>query len=464
MFFFFGIGCTKIDTTELGQDLIPAVDNIHTFDTTLNVIANNFDYDNPCDSVGRTNLHALGIIANDPYFGKSEANIYTEFKPSAFPFNFMDHDKDSLFIDSAVIVLQYSYSYGDTNALQKVQVYPLANRFKLDSIYTTCNLLDYRNILLGEKSFTPVSLRDSVHGFREKAANQLRIPVDRSLIENWIAMGTGIFQSDSAFVSRFQGFAIMADETAGGQALNYFDLSSNNTRLSIYMRSSKADKKDTSVYDFPVTNSSGRSNSIVRTRDNSEITQHLSQPAAGDSLIYLQTSPGNYAQLKIPGIATLSNRVIHRAELIMDQVYSPNTFDNFFTTPAMLYLDTKDTSATTYVPVPCDFNSTELQSGFFTIGGAGKKADNGSGQTVTRYTFNISRYVQSIITRQENNAVLRLRAPYFILNSNTYVDRCNQLISPFTYGMNNVADGRVKLNGTNSTPTKMRLRIIYSTL
>src|SRR5690606_26031405 len=253
--------------------------------------------------------------------------------------------------------------------------------------------------------FTPVSLRDSVRGFREKAANQLRIPVDRSLIENWIAMGTGIFQSDSAFVSRFQGFAIMADETAGGQALNYFDLSSNNTRLSIYMRSSKADKKDTSVYDFPVTNSSGRSNSIVRTRDNSEITQHLSQPAAGDSLIYLQTSPGNYAQLKIPGIATLSNRVIHRAELIMDQVYSPNTFDNFFTTPAMLYLDTKDTSATTYVPVPCDFNSTELQSGFFTIGGAGKKADNGSGQTVTRYTFNISRYVQSIITRQENNAV-----------------------------------------------------------
>ena len=34
--------CTKIDTTHLGSDLIPSVDNVNTFETTLDVVANNY--------------------------------------------------------------------------------------------------------------------------------------------------------------------------------------------------------------------------------------------------------------------------------------------------------------------------------------------------------------------------------------------------------------------------------------
>ena len=33
--------CAKIDTTALGSNLIPVVDNVNTFDTTLEVITNN---------------------------------------------------------------------------------------------------------------------------------------------------------------------------------------------------------------------------------------------------------------------------------------------------------------------------------------------------------------------------------------------------------------------------------------
>src|SRR5664279_3520194 len=83
--------CTKIDTTNLGANLIPVVDNIHTFDTTLDVIANNFD-PLACDSVYVTDLHALGVIPNDPFFGKTSANIYCQFKPQFYPFNFPASD------------------------------------------------------------------------------------------------------------------------------------------------------------------------------------------------------------------------------------------------------------------------------------------------------------------------------------------------------------------------------------
>lgn len=463
--FFFGLGCTKIDTTSLGKDLIPAVDNIHTFDTTLNIIANNFDDPLTCDSIQRNDLHALGFISDDPYFGKTTANIYVELKPAAFPFTFPDHDTDSLFIDSAVIVLQYAYTFGDSNVLQKAHVYELTNNFRADSFYNTCNVFNYKNILLGKKLYYPSVLNDSIHAFRENASNQLRIPIDKSLIEGFINSPTNVFLNDSAFKDNFKGFAIVADEAAGGQSLNYFDLTSANTRLSLYLRSSKTNIKDTSVINFPMTSLSGESNSIIRDRGTSEITNHLSHPPAGDSLLYIQTSPGSYAQLTIPGLSGLSNRVIHRAELIVQQVYSPSSLDNIFTTPQYLYLDTKDTSTNgTYIPIPCDFSSTELSTNFSYLGGASKQVPDGMGNTISQYAFNISRYVQSIVTKGNNNAVLRLSAPYYIFNNTAYIDRCNQGIPAFSFPRNTIADGRVKLNGTNNTPTRMRLHIVYSTL
>lgn len=459
-------GCTKIDSTNLGQGLIPTVDNIHTFDTTLYVIAKNYDNPSDCDSVNTTDLHALGIISNDPLFGTSTANLYLEVKPVVFPFTLPDHDTDSLFLDSAVLVLSYTGSYGDTNAIQKVKAYELTNQFNKDSAYYTCNVLGYANLkLLGEQTFAPKDLKDSVHAFRENSINQLRIPISKALIQDWINTASTTFQSDSLFVNKFKGFAIIPDQATGGQAFNYFSLTSADTRLSMYIRSSKGTVKDTSVVDLNFTVYSNEANSIVRSRGSSEITNHLSHPINGDSLLYIQTSPGSYAEVSIPGLSGLSNRVINRAELIVDQQYSATTFDDYFTPPQMLYLDTKDTSTTgKYIPVPCDFNTNELTTGFSYLGGQAVDVNDGAGHTVKRYTFNLSRYVQNLVTRNSFNAVFRLRAPYYIVNPTPFVDKCSQIVPMFSHLMNNIAVGRVKLNGSNNTPTRIRLRIIYSIL
>jgi hypothetical protein len=39
---------------------------------------------------------------------------------------------------------------------------------------------------------------------------------------------------------------------------------------------------------------------------------------------YIQKTPGTFAMIKIPGIARLSNRIVHRAELIVEQIYDPS--------------------------------------------------------------------------------------------------------------------------------------------
>lgn len=463
-FSLFAWGCTKIDTTTIGRDLIPSVDNIHTFDTVLNVIANNHDAADECDSVVRTDLHALGIIENDPLFGKTSANIYVEFKPASYPVKIPEHDENTMVIDSVVMVLQYSHTFGDTNVVQKAQVYPLINNFKVDSNYTTCNKLEYSNALLGEKVYTPVSLKDSVNGFNEKAKNQLRIPINKELVSGWIESASTVLSSDSAFKVVQKGFAIIADEATGGEAINYFDLTSANSRLAIYLRYQRNDTiKDTVAINFPFTNYSGEANSITRNRGNSEITRHLEQPAKGDEMVYIQTSPGSFATISIPGLGDLSNRVIHRAELIMEQDYSDAQADDVFMAPHMLFLDYKDTSGR-YLPLPCDFSAETMQNNFSILGGMAKKVKDDNGNSYSKYVFNISRYVQNLVTEKSSNEVLRLRAPYYIQNTKTYVDRCGNVINPFTYGLNFIAAGRVKLNGTNDSPKRMRVRIIYSKL
>ena len=463
--FLFAMGCTKIDTTKLGAGLLPAVDNIYTFDTTINVIATNFDNLPSCDTLNRADLNALGIITDDPYFGKTKADIYVEFKPASFPVTVPAYDAGQLLVDSAIMVLQYAYSYGDTNTIQKASVYPLTDRFKVDTSYTTCDAFQYQNSLLGEKVYTPSRLKDSIPLAGKNVANQLRIPIDKSLATNWLLNASTTLSSDSAFKISNKGFAIVSDQGTGGKAINYFNLSSPNTGLTIYYRTTKGDKKDTTVLQFAMTNTSGEANFIERTRGTSEITNHLTKPAAGDAEIYIQASPGNYAELKIPALANLSNRVINRAELIIEQVYSSNTLDELYKVPQMLYLDTKDTSTSgRYVPVPCDFNQDAIQSNFATLGGKAKMVKDANGNMVHQYVFNISRYVQSIVTKHDNNAVFRLSAPYYIHNNTAYTDRCKQIIAPFHYGMNNIADGRIKLQGTNSTSSRMRLHIVYSKL
>ncbi|MGN6532229.1 MAG: DUF4270 family protein [Ginsengibacter sp.] len=461
--FIFAFGCTKIDTTSLGQNLIPVVDNIHTFDTTFNVIAINYD-DNECDTIHRSSLIPLGIISNDPLFGASNAAIYVEFKPSSFPYTFPAADANSFVVDSAILVMNYSHSFGDTNALAKVNVYQLSDSFHVTDSYTTCKVLGYDNsALLGTKTYYPSVLKDSVHAYKEDAANQLRVPLSTSFIQNFITDSAQIFRSDSDFINYFKGFAIVPDKTTGGQALNYFDFTSS--RLSLYLRYKNGTTLDTTVINFAVTGSSGLSNSIVRDRANAEIAQHLTHPATGDSLIYIQTSPGTYALLTIPGLTGLSNRVINRAELIVDQVYAASSLDNIFSAPINLYVDVKDSTLNNgnFTPIPCDFSASELQTGFQYLGGQLKTiTDSSSGQKRGEYVFNISRYLQSIITKGKSSLQLRLSAPDFVTNTNTYTDWCGQTIGPFSVPRNVVGDGRVKINGTNNTPTRIRLRVVYS--
>jgi len=453
--------CTKIDTTSVGSGLIPGVDNIHTFDTSLNIVGNNFDDIGICDSVIAKDLLASGIIGNDPLFGSTSAEMYFEMKPSAFPVSLPAHDDNGLTIDSVVLVLKYVNSYGDSSVPQKVNVFELSENLKSDSVYKTCDRQPFLMNSIGSATFTPTSLKDSIHAFREDDANQLRIRLDNNYADRFVANAETL-KSDSAFKEIFKGLAVVPDEAVGGEALNYFNLSSASSRVSIYVRAKKDTVTDTTVINLSFTSGSVQANYINRQRGSSEITQHLNENPNGDSLLFIQTYPaGSYAKLKIPSLADFPNSVINRAQLIVEQEYDPNTLN--LQAPLLLYIDIPDSSGR-YIPIPCDFSTVQLQTNFSTLGGRAQQVENGGNQQVVRYTFNISRYVQSIVTKKEQNATIRLRAPFYILNLIGYTDKCGQAISRFLFPVNQASFGGVKISGTNSQPSRIRLNIIYSKL
>ena len=139
--------CKKInESTELGGGLIPPIDNINTFDTTLNVQAFNDTFGLATDSqyLAASAEHFLGLINSDPIFGKTDARIFLQLQPTfygVYPFA----RKDQIKIDSIVLVLDYVETYGDSSVPQTVNVYELDQS---NNFISRLHLQDPQNCIL----------------------------------------------------------------------------------------------------------------------------------------------------------------------------------------------------------------------------------------------------------------------------------------------------------------------------
>lgn len=462
-------GCRKInEATELGGDLIPDVDNITTFDTTLTVEAYDgiFDPLNDSTVLNESASYFLGRISNDPVFGQTDAKLFLQLKPGFYKYGFINKP-DSLHIDSVVLMLEYSDTYGDTNTAQSVNVFEIdqASGFKYDSNYRVGqNSFTYSN-LLGSKTFSPSQLNDTTNAIGDTTNNRLRIRLSDAFgqrLLNYDSSATGAYLNDSAFNTKFKGFAIVP--SGAGNALMSFNLVGAKTKLAIYYRDDNGDspKEDTTVAYFGFTVFSAAANSITRTYNPSILA--AANSAAQDNLVYIANTPGTFATLKIPGLAGLSNRVVHRAELIMEQVYDAS--DALFPVPTSLMLDAYDPTISKFRTIPYDMTS-DAQGTLtpYYFGGLPFSAVDGSANPIKVWKFNISRYVQHVVTQTLPVYDLRVFSPYYVFEQYGIPGKSTDL-SAIANVNPTVAKGRVKLHGGSpaSNPQRMRLRIIYSKL
>jgi hypothetical protein len=468
--------CTKIDTTTLGSNLIPAVDNVNTFDTLLDVYTQMYPYPDST-KIGFSEAHALGIL-EDPSFGNTTAQIYFNLYPARFgarPFPVLD-SLEGRSIDSVILQLSYTQQYGDTNAVSNFTVYEMAQG---QPFYDTLNYpINSPDFALGQVlgrannyAYTRFNDVDSIEypkGIKNAVQNVIRIPLDKNFGNRLFGYDTSnAYKNSTNFASYVKGYAVKAETNSPGKrALAYFSLTNANTRLQFFYRVKRTGGTTpitdtvTAAFNISGISDSGRTqyaptaNLIKRSINGTAYQANLANPNRNASELYLQSSPGSYSTLYIPGLKNLNNRLIHRAELVFTKQQVPGT--DLYKEPRALYIDAIDTltnGTVQYRTIPNDFRDG-VNSGFgYNIAELGGLI-NGNNQ----YVFNLSRYVQGIVTKQEKVYTLRLFAPYSIVS---YV----QVPAGFQreyFIATPVSAGRVVLNGGGNATAPIKMRIIYS--
>jgi hypothetical protein len=451
--------CSKIDTTDLGNELIPAADNVNTFETVLDVITDNQLFSDTTRMLD-DEAHAIGIIDNDPEFGKTEAFTYASFTPQAYrAYPFVK--RDSVIIDSVVLSLAYAGVYGDSSSVQEFEVKEIDNRFVpfTDSLYyLTAPEFPVADDVIGTATVNFLTLNDSVKykNSDESVAtvNELRIKLDTSWARRFVNYDTTTaYRDDTVFKKNFGGLRIKATETSPTKnAIAYFDLSDDDrTRITFYCRIQNNGKADTISPYFSHTNDPHAN--IIRRDPQNDYLANVTNNVPNDEKLYIQSTPGSYATIKIPGLDTLNNRVIHRAELILEK-YPGN--DGFYSPPALMFIDAISSTGDSAFTIRNDFIPVNAAPGYdLTALGGTLKND--------QYVFNLSRYVQSIVTKKFPSYTLKVYAP-FTTQPNFIPEYTDKPSGKLGVIVNTpVASGRVVLYGGGSTdPKRVRLRIIYS--
>ena len=173
------ISCTRIGTSELGVDDFFGKDAIDTRDTLLAVETETIVLEDSL-RIYPTDLHVLGDISNDPIFGKTSAALFLQLKPIFYPF-YIKGTKDSIVVDSAVLILSYQGFYGDSSKPVKIYVNKIDPTTPLEvGKYYASNYANAYNLRKGvtagnPKLFDFASAKDSINDRFENARGQIRL-------------------------------------------------------------------------------------------------------------------------------------------------------------------------------------------------------------------------------------------------------------------------------------------------
>lgn len=469
--------CTKIVTTDIGGSLLPPVDNVNTKEMFLDIVSKNGK--DSTTTVGTQEIQSLGYL-NDPLFGKTNASVNVELKPDAYPVTFPVQDlNDSLMLDSVVLVLRTVGSYGDTLQDLKLRVYEMSKEDTLSDLKpTTYYKTNYQvahgtELTTGPLTVNIPSLDDSVaYTFGGKNANVIRVRLSNEygnrLLHDYDT--SNAYKSDSLFEVNIKGLQVVPESQ--GNAFVRINLVDTNTQLALYYRYKRRDsagKVDTTVLSFRCnTFNCGSTNYVTRDRSSGQVASFLSSlnTDKNDSLIFIDANPGIYAMLSIPNTDTLSNKIIHRAEIMMEQVpdLSGSGKDDVYL-PPNIFVTTYDVDSMRRFAQPNDMTisngtvSNQANLGSFPL----KKIDPASGRTIYEYKWDVSRYLQGIITFGQKYYDLVMWAPY---NDYVYLYNTPSSYQVFTGAgsaqLNRVATGRIRLGGASNTSHKMKLHIVYS--
>ncbi len=338
-----------------------------------------------------TSTLLLGEI-NDPIFGYNQAAFSTQFM---LPFSNVDVGSysDSLTVDSIVLGLSYTGSYGINDVLN-IMVYEISESIYKDSVYYSNQDVTCVSNAIYSQTIT-VNTEDSVMVGGEMKAPQLRLKLDISLGDKiLIESGRSNLEDNAQFVEFFKGLYVSASNDNDG-VIAYLSPISANSKLSIYYHSTNVDSLS---LDFSLTGDATRINLFEKD------TSYLFNQADTSTNTYVQSMAGHKTVIEIQHLDTLKtffkDKAINRVNLSFE-LDGTDTAD--FPPHGRMYLVRVDNEGKDY------FLTDYIVEGEDHFGG---KLENG------KYTFNITRYFLQLLNNEDYTNKLYLVAAGGAVNAN----------------------------------------------
>jgi hypothetical protein len=377
------------------------------------------------DSVKTANLtYAMIGSMNDPVFGRTTANWFSQVRLSVEPSDFGAFPQ----VDSAFLLLPYASSYGDTLSNMTIRVYRLTEDI-IDSVHQySNNTIQYEQFPIGELTFTPKPHSASFFNGSTQSP-YLRIPLNSRFGLPISAADTSDLGSNAKFVKYYKGIAIVAEpqDQQGSGAVLTMAVSNGSSRIDMYYHN----QTDTSSYSFSLNTDCLRFNHFEHenyTGASPLMTQQIIEgdTTLGQQFLFVQTMGGVRVKVKFPYLKNWFNSqkvIINDAQLI----FTSGSLSSTFNPPASIALYPISDDGTLY---PYQLPDADEGTGYF--GGT----YNSSSHT---YTFRLTHYVQQVLTGTQSNNGLFLIIP-----------------------SSSVTGGRLVLNGTAAPSSGLKLYIKYT--
>ena len=381
----FFAGCK--DENELGLEILPPGDSLSSVfsDTatikTLTLLE---------DSLRTDELSAQLLGSDkDAVYGLVTASVFSQVNLAGTP-----SFGNLPVADSLVLILSYSGYYGDTNALQTINVYRLNEDMHSDSSYFSSRTFTYDATSIGSSTFMPKPNTD-VAVSADTLSPHLRITLSQTLADSLIALnGQTQFSSNAVWLSYFKGLFLETVNATGPGSISYFNFFKSS--LTLYFHDTDLVSKK---YDFSL--AGARLNHFSHDYTGSTIGNQLSDSTFGDSLNYVQALAGVKMKISFPFLKHFLDSgsiIINKAQVSI----KPLTSLIPYSLPPKMLLVIKDENGQNAFPADY-YESTGYYGGDLNA-------------TYDGYTFNIARQLQRFIDGKVDNA------DFYLLVSGSGVD------------------------------------------
>ncbi len=305
IFTLFLSSCDK-SPKQLGAEILPENSKLKIFySDTATIIAHSEKIDSVRTDVAAARENIVGSIM-DPVFGRTTAGFYTQFLMTSNGHDFGENP----ILDSLVLQLKYSKTFGDTNTMITLHTYEMKEPIYYDTVYYSNHTVpvygkDYSNF-----SFKPRP-HDSIPVGNDTIKEIVRI----RLSDNYPDLGNKILnatedelQDYEHFLEYFKGLYVVAEPVQQDGVLMFFDLISHFSSLTIYYRN---DEEDSLSYTFLMSGKTARLNRFEHdfTKGNQQFRQQIvnGDTALGEKTLYVQGLGGVKTVITIPHIRDYAN-------------------------------------------------------------------------------------------------------------------------------------------------------------